>query len=69
MAGRKPRSTDQEHAVLAALQNFAPREQALFVMGLNTGFRITELFSLDVGQVWEAGKVRPRVTVEVTAEN
>jgi integrase len=63
MAGRKPLTPEQEQAVLAALQNFALREQALFIMGLNTGYRITELLSLDVGHVWEAGKVRPRVTI------
>lgn len=44
-------------------EKFYLRDQALIVTGLNTGFRITELLSLNVGQVWDRGAVRPRVTV------
>ena len=64
MAGRKALSPEEEDQVLHLLpQKFNLREQALIVLGLNTGFRITELLSLDVGQVWERGTVRPRITV------
>jgi site-specific recombinase XerD len=64
MPGRKPLCPEDEDRLLALLpQNFCLRDQALIVTGLNTGFRITELLSLNVGQVWERGRVRPRVTV------
>ena len=33
------------------------------VTGLNTGLCVTELLSLNVGQVWNRGALRPRVTV------
>ena len=39
------------------------RDQVLVIMGLNTGFRITELLSLNVDQVYQAGVVRPSVHV------
>ena len=63
MPGRKPLLENDEPLVIAALRDFSLRNQALIVLGLNTGFRITELLSLTVGQVWDAGKVKPQVRV------
>ena len=63
MAGCKPLSPDDENHALRAMKKFSLRDQALVLVGLNTGFRIIELLSLEVGQVWENGAVRPRVTI------
>ena len=58
MAGRKPILEHELPKVYAVLDKFPPRDQALVTLGLNTGFRITELLSLDVGNVWEDGHVK-----------
>jgi integrase len=63
MAGRSPILEHEEPHLYDALPHFCLRDQALIVLGLNTGFRIHELLSLTVGQVWERGVVRPSVTV------
>jgi integrase len=63
MAGRKPIFESEEPQVTAALEQFPLRDQALWILGVNTGFRINELLSLAVGQVWDSGKVRPEVKV------
>ena len=63
MPGRKPLLENDEPLVIAALRDFSLRNQALIILGLNTGFRITELLSLTVGQVWDSGKVKPQVMV------
>jgi len=39
------------------------RDQALIVLGLNTGYRISEILSLSVAQVWENGRVKPQLKV------
>ncbi len=63
MAGRKPITEEQEPAVLRALAARPLRDQALFILGMNTGFRITELLSLNVAQVWDDGNVRANVRI------
>jgi integrase len=63
MAGKRPILESDEPKILAALEEFSLRDRALFITGMNTGFRITELLSLAVGQVWEAGQVKPEVRV------
>jgi integrase len=47
--------------LLAVLPN--PRDQLLVVLGLNTGFRVSELLSLKWGQLWSDGQ--PLAFVEV----
>jgi integrase len=42
---------------------FAARNQALFIVGLRTGFRISELLSLTMGEVLAHGKILEHVTV------
>src|ERR1035437_8297893 len=63
MSGRKPLLEKDEPRVSASLAEFPLRDQALIALGLNTGFRITELLSLSIGQVWETGHVKPQVKV------
>jgi len=49
MPGRKPLLENDEPLVIAALEEFSLRDQTLVILGLNTGFRITEILSLTVG--------------------
>lgn len=63
MSGRKPLLEKDEPRVSASLAEFPLRDQALIELGLNTGFRITELLSLTIGQIWEAGRVKAQVKV------
>src|ERR1035437_6793530 len=63
MPGRKLLLEKDEPRVSASLAEFPLRDQALIALGLNTGFRITELLSLSIGQVWETGQVKPQVKV------
>ncbi len=51
--------------LLAVLPN--PRDRLLVVMGLNTGFRVSELLSLKWGQIWRDGQ--PLAYVEVARRN
>jgi site-specific recombinase XerD len=43
---------------------YAARDRALFVLGVKTGFRISELLSLTVGDVSQQGHIVARVTVQ-----
>ena len=63
MSGRKPIKPEDEPRVFSALTTFSLRDQAAVVLGMNTGFRATELLSLNVGDVWENGRVRANVTI------
>jgi site-specific recombinase XerD len=47
--------------ILASLKS--PRDRALFTLGLSTGFRISELLSLQVSDVFQFGAVVDRVRV------
>ena len=42
---------------------YAARDKALFILGVKSGFRISELLSLRVGDVLQYGRVVDRVTV------
>jgi len=42
---------------------YAARDKALFVLGVKSGFRISELLSLTVGDVWQHGQFVERVAV------
>lgn len=64
MKGCRP-LTDQE--IEEVLQSFggryAGRDRALFLLGVKTGFRISELLSLTVGDVVQHGRMVDRVSV------
>ena len=64
MKGCRP-LTDQEVAVLTRSfgGTYALRDRALFVLGIKTGFRIAELLSVRVGDVWQHGRVVDQLTV------
>jgi integrase len=42
---------------------YARRDQALFLLGVKSGFRISELLALQLGDVWRGQSVVERVTV------
>jgi integrase len=57
--------TDDEVAGVSQgfLGTYAARDRALFVLGVKTGFRIAELLSLRVGDVWQHGQFMDWVAV------
>lgn len=61
--GRNPILPPELPQVYEALAAFPLRDQTLVTLGLNTGFRVTELLSLDVGHVWEGDHVRSHIRV------
>jgi integrase len=65
MKGCRP-LTDEE--VTLVQQSFggvyAARDKALFLLGVKSGFRISELLSLQVGDVSQHGRLVDRVTVQ-----
>jgi integrase len=64
MKGCRPLS-DAEIALVSRSfgGTYALRDRAWFILGLKTGFRIAELLSLRVGDVWQHGRVVDQVTV------
>src|SRR5262247_1219845 len=65
MKGCRP-LTDEEVTVLQQSfgGRYAARDKALFLLGVKSGFRISELLSLRVGDVWQHGRLVDRVTVQ-----
>jgi integrase len=64
MTGSRPLSQDEARRVQASFRGaFALRDRALCVMGLKTGFRISELLSLKVKDVWKDGHAAKVVRV------
>lgn len=63
MPGTRPLSQSEQVAVRDALRAFPVRDRALVVVMMNTGFRISELLSLNVEDVWDDGAVRTRIRV------
>jgi integrase len=64
MKGCRP-LTDVEVALLSQSfgGTYALRDRAWFILGLKTGFRIAELLSLRLGDVWQYGRVVDQLTV------
>ncbi|WP_053361516.1 site-specific integrase [Bacillus sp. FJAT-27251] len=46
------------------LQQQSPRDLLLFVLGINTGIRISDLLSIKVGDIWDGQKPREFLCVE-----
>jgi integrase len=42
---------------------YADHDKTLFLLGVKSGFRISELLSLRLGDVWAHGRLVDRVTV------
>ncbi len=61
MSAARPLLPDEEIKLLAALD--PRRDQVLFLFGRLTGFRITELLSIRVGDIWDLAGVRSEITL------
>jgi len=61
MAGARPLLPEEEVQLLGALDR--RRDQVLFLFGRLTGFRITELLSVRVGDIWDVAGVRSEITL------
>ncbi len=58
MRGCRPLTNTEVEQVLGAfVGRSAPRDRALFVLGLKAGFRVSELLSLRVGDIAHAGRI------------
>jgi len=63
MKARRPLTDTEEQRVIAVARAQSPRDRALVTTQLFTGFRIAEVLSLTIGQVWRHGKVLPQIGV------
>jgi integrase len=64
MPGCRPLTDDEVDLVLQSFGGrYALRDRALFLLGIYTGFRITELLSLRLADVAPHQQVVPRITV------
>jgi len=65
MKGCRALSDEEIRRVLGSFRGKnALRNRCLVLLGIKSGFRISELLSLKVGAVWEMGQVVERVTVD-----
>ena len=62
MKGCRPLTDLEVKKVSIALGS--ARDKALFILGIRSGFRISELLSLKVSDVYQFGEILPRVQVE-----
>ena len=54
MKGSRPLSQAEIEAVARSFSGvYAQRNRALFLLGIYTGMRISELLALNVGDIWE----------------
>jgi integrase len=64
MIGSRPLTSEEVASVLKTFSGaYAARDRALFILGLKSGFRISEMLSLRVSNVWKDGKVAEVVSV------
>jgi site-specific recombinase XerC len=64
MRGRRKLDGEEMRRVLEGFEGvYAARDRAMYVVGLETGFRAQELLSLRVGDVWTGERVLETVTV------
>lgn len=65
MRGCRPLSETEVNTVKKSLEanKYGLRDKALFTLGTKSGFRISELLSLKVKDVWQNGSLVERVTV------
>jgi integrase len=62
--GCRPLTTSECEKVMAAFcGRYRMRNRALFLLGVKSGFRISELLSIHVRDVWNGMQIRPSVTV------
>jgi integrase len=65
MKGSRPLSDEEVVQVAKSFSGvYATRNKAMFLVGHRTGFRISELLSIRVGDVWQHGKSTEQLTVQ-----
>ncbi|SFV03812.1 site-specific integrase [Alicyclobacillus macrosporangiidus] len=57
------RDRRQIEAMKRVLRGSNLRDWLLFVLGINSGLRVSDLLSLKVADVWESGKVKDRISL------
>lgn len=62
MSGCRSLTKEETDKVLSCLKN--PRDKLLFIMGIRTGFRISELLTLQVGNIWDDLGALARIKVQ-----
>lgn len=64
MIGSRPLTSEEVASVLKTFSgSYAACDRALFILGLKSGFRISEMLSLKVQDVWKDCKVAEVVSV------
>jgi site-specific recombinase XerD len=63
MPSRLPLTSNEEARVVAVLPQFSSRDRTFVLLSLNTGYRVSEILSLSVGQVWNDFGPATEVTV------
>lgn len=63
MAGRRPLTRAEERQLVQTIRRLSARDHALVACLWWTGFRISEVLSLKVGQVWRAGCMADRIGI------
>jgi integrase len=64
MKGCRPLSEVELDRLLKAMSGkYVARLQALFILGVVTGYRISELLSLTINDVWQYGQVSSHISV------
>ena len=62
--GCRPTTPEEFNAIIGGLNGkFRTRNQALFTLARYTGYRVSELLSIQVSQVWDGKSMRSSVTV------
>ena len=64
MASRVAFSDQNLANIAAVLPQFSLREQALWILGIRTGYRPSELGALRISDIWAGGAVKGSVTLE-----
>ena len=65
MRGSRPLADDEIRIISDSFTGrYMKRNKALFILGLKSGFRVSELLSLRIGDVQGGGRIFDRVTVE-----
>jgi integrase len=64
MKGCRPLTEKEIEKVIESFKGrYALRDKALFILGVKTGYRISEILSIRLGDVYQNGKIVDRVTV------
>jgi integrase len=63
MSGRRPLTSIEERRLLRVVRRLKPRDRALITAQWLTGFRISEILSLHIGEVWRNGTLVPKIGI------